>query len=181
VLSLVLTAALAQAGAPPPPSTADAPSAVRLLFQAGDLRRAVGMAKTCAGSKKKGAKECAAMVKPLVEYQSIINKTTALTAGDARALLEHQQKISPLVPSKLSAEAQDRFVDRPWGQAQAAGRAGDEKLALELARAVLDVAPSHAGALALVGPPDAGVGKPPATRRADAGTPRDGGEMRTAP
>ena len=42
--TLALFAALAQAP-PPPPSTADAPSAVRLLFQAGDLRRAISMAR----------------------------------------------------------------------------------------------------------------------------------------
>ena len=146
---------------PKPPSTEDAPSAVRLLFQAGDLRRAISMAKTCAGSKKKGFKDCLAMVKPLVEYQSLIEKGAALTADEAKLLFEYQAKLSPLTPSKLSAEAQKRFVDKPWEQAQAALRLGDTKLATELAQGILKVQPGHEGAKDLLAPADAGTAKKP--------------------
>ena len=180
MLTALLTLALAQAlppAEPRQPSTEDAPSAARLLFQAGDLRRAISMAKACAGSKKKGFKECALMVKPLVEFQAIMDKTTPLTADDARALLEYQQVISPLVPSNLTAEVTNRYVTRPWEQAVAASRVGDMKQATELAHGVLKVLPTHEGALALLAPADAGpsdAGHPKKPSR-EAGTHRDAG------
>jgi hypothetical protein len=162
VIAAILALALAQAAPvePKAPSTEDAPSAVRLLFQAGDLRRAISMAKTCAGSKKKAYKECLVMVKPLVEYQSLIEKGATLTADEAKALFEYQAKISPLTPSRLSAEAQARFVDKPWEQAEAALRGGDGKRASELAQGVLKVQPNHVGAKELLAPSDAGHQKP---------------------
>jgi hypothetical protein len=167
VISTFLALALTQAPLAPPnaPSTEDAPSAVRLMFQAGDLRRAISMAKTCAGAKRKGFKECLVMVKPLVEYQALIEKGAKLTADEAKLLFEYQAKISPLTPSKLSAEAQARFVDKPWEQALAAQRVGDSKLANALAQGVLTVQPNHEGAKAFLAPADAGTAK-----KADAGT-----------
>jgi hypothetical protein len=165
MLWALLTVAVAQAPAPPKPSTADAPSATRLLFQAGDLRRAIAMAQACAAAKKKGHKDCAAMVKPLVEYQALVVKEQGMTAEEVRALLEYQQQISPQVPSKLTAPYVERFITRPWEQAQVAMRGGDEALARKFAEAVLRASPQHEGALALVYGPDAG--------RPDAGTRRD--------
>lgn len=174
MLPLFLALALGQAAPPTTlPTAADAPSAARLLFQAGDLRRAIATAKACAGAKKKGHKECAAMVKPLVEYQTLAGKREPLTPAEARALLAYQQQISPEVPSKLSAEAQRRFVDGPYEQAVAARLGGDEALARTLAQRVLEVWPHHEGAQALLGSPDAGVR--PRKGAKDAGAPADGG------
>ena len=164
MLWAILTVAVAQAPAPPKPSTADAPSAARLLFQAGDLRRAIAMAQSCAAAKKKGFKECTAMVKPLVEYQALIVKEQGMTAEEVRALLEYQQKISPEVPSKLSAPFVERFITRPYEQAVVAVRSGDEALAKKFAEAVLKASPDHAGAQAILGVADAG--RPDAGSRA---------------
>jgi hypothetical protein len=176
VLPLLLSLVVSQVdpATVPKPSTADTPSAVRLLFQAGDLRRAINMAKACAGTRKKGAKECLAMVKPLVEYQSIIGKEISVTAEDAKALFEYEKKISPEVPSKLSKEIETRFVTHPYDQALAARRAGEEAMAQELAKKVLAVQPRHEGALAIVTVPDAGApdAGPPRPRTK---LPKDGG------
>lgn len=189
--SLLLVVALGQAAppqAPAPPETADAPSAVRVLFQAGDLRRAVSMCRACAGSKKKGAKECLLMLEPLVEFQALMNRGEALTAAEARALFEYERKVSPEVQSKLSSGPRRRFVEAPFEGARAAAAQNPER-ARQLAEQVLAVDPSHAGALALLGrqAPDAGResaqrGGPDAgaAKRAPRGEP-DAGVAKRAP
>ena len=155
--------------APPaaPGADADPPSAIRLLFQAGELRRAIRSCQACIAAGGATAKRCKALLGPLVEYQAKASHADALTLDEARDMLAWDRAISPEVSGRLTREVVARYVAVPWAKAKAAAQAGAVPQAEALAREVLHVDPRHAEAAAWLDSvaPDAGAPARKAPRR----------------
>ena len=133
------------------PDAGKAPSPremAQLFFLAGDLRRAVDAGRRCV--ELEGKKKCGDFYRALVEYQALIPRNTELTPAEAKAYLEWDHAISPGAEGKLTASVRQRYVTDPLEHAKRAKDEGDLARAKALAKAVLDVEPKNAEAVALL-------------------------------
>ncbi|MBS1149730.1 MAG: hypothetical protein H6Q89_1428 [Myxococcaceae bacterium] len=127
-----------------------------LYFLAGDLRRAVDVAR--AGLKTDAVK-CKPLFPMLVEYEFLLPKRETLTVEEAKAFLEWDRKISPKAQGKLTGVVYRKYVETPLHYARTANQGGELEKAKKLLGEVLIVDPKNEDALALkalIARPDGG-------------------------
>jgi hypothetical protein len=120
----------------------------QLFFLAGDLRRAVDVARRCV--ELEGKKKCGDFYRALVEYEALIPRNDHLTPAEAKAYLEWDHTVSPAVEGKLTAPVRQRYVTDPLERAHRAAEAGDPAKALVIVKVVLEIDPKNADAQKLL-------------------------------
>jgi tetratricopeptide (TPR) repeat protein len=145
-LALVLALSVLTQGRPGS-SAPKASETARLYFLAGDLAKAQEWARS--GRAKDPA--CGPLLKLLADYAFDVGHADGFDPPSARAFLRLDRQISPTVPGKLTRPVIDRFITHPLALAQAHQKAGSAESAARIAAQVLDVDPTNAEALALVG------------------------------
>jgi len=144
-LTLLLFSATPDGGFGPSPR-----ELAQLFFLAGDLHRAVEVARKCLEVEKK---KCEPFYRALVEYQALIPRNEELTPAEAKAYLEWDHLISPKEPGKLTVPVLKRYVEAPLEAAKRAQAAGDTNAVKQIAERVLQIDPKNAEAKELLAPP----------------------------
>ncbi len=154
---LILIALLAAAPAKKTPvkDTAQVADFVRAKFAEGDLSAAQSAARDCI---KTAPKVCKPLNTWVAEYAWLYGREV-LTPEQANQLLTYDAKISPKVQGELTKQVVERYVSRPFQNAQSLAQ-GNAPAALKLLTNILIVDPKHEEARALYdslrAPPDAG-------------------------